>query len=91
MLVNVDLDGESWRIAAPDGSRVVRDEEYPWRMRLVVPEGLTPLSCWEVIARAERSECGLRVVGYPIAGLSSAIVSAGETSGMPLFEGGFFP
>lgn len=87
-LFTADLDGDSWRVSAPDGSRVVIDAGWPWRLRLAVPGLLAPLSVWEVIDAAREGLWGLRVVGHSAYGTSHYIVSAGQTTGLPLFEGG---
>lgn len=87
MIVTADLDGDSWRIEAPDGSRVVQDAGPPWRLRLVVPGVLAPLSVREVIEAAREGACGLRVVGHSPYGRSDYVVGVEAGEEMPLFDG----
>lgn len=86
MLVTADLGGDSWRVSAPDGSRVVTDART-FRLRLVVPGLLAPLSVWELIESARAGACGLRVVGHSAAGSHTYVVGVEMSEGMPLFVG----
>lgn len=86
-LFTADLDGDSWRVSAPGGSRVVTAEHWPWRRRLEVPGLLAPLGAWEVIEAARNGLYGLRVVGHSPHGRSDYVVGVGADEAMPLFGG----
>jgi hypothetical protein len=85
--ITADLSGDSWRLRAPDGSRVERDAGWPWRPRLVIPGVLEPLTVWCAIEAAREGLYGLRVVGHSGCGMSHYVTGQQYEPERPLFQG----
>lgn len=83
--VTADLDGDSWRISAPAGSRVETDHGTPWRQRLHIPGVLRPLTTWEVIEAAREGLWGLSVLGHSVYGTSTYVTGQRVEPARPLF------